>query len=112
MDNCPNCNNRVCVNSSMTHLANLCDLIFDSSQPELMMLDEYYINMGFLLNDEYPEKLRKPRKIPTKLPQRLPELVTPFIYFEEFPAISITCKKTPWIFHYADSEIDVEFLDN
>lgn len=109
---CPNCDNEVCANSAVTHFANICDLIFDSNQTELMMLDECYINMGFLLNGEYPEKLRKPRKIPAKLPQRLPELETPFIFLEGFPVISITCKKTPWIFHYAESEIDVECLDN
>lgn len=112
MDNCPNCNNSVCVNATMTHLANICDLIFDSNQVELMMLDECYIERSFLLNDEYPEKLRKPRKIPAKLPQKLPEIVTPFIFREGFPVISITCKRTPWIFQYSDSEIDVEYLDN
>ena len=112
MNQCPNCNNRVCVNTSLTHLANICDLIFDSNQMELMMIDESYINMEFLLNEEYPQKLRKPRKLPAKLPQRLPELTTPFIYLEEFPVITITCKKTPWIFQYGDFEIDVECLDN
>ena len=113
MDNCPNCSNEICANGFITHLLNAFDLMSDSNPMEMQLVDESFLNGGFLVSNEYPDKLRKPRKIPTVIPKRLPDIGDfDFFDLESFQSITVTCKNTPWIFQYRQSVIDVEVLDN
>ena len=113
MDNCPNCSNEICANGFITHLLNAFDLMSDSNPMEMQLVDESFLNGGFLVSNEYPDKLRKPRKIPTVIPKRVPDITKiDFFDVESFVSITVTCKKTPWIFQYTDSFIEVEVLDN
>ena len=113
MTNCPNCTNEICANGAVTHMLNALDLLTDSNPLEMKLVDESFLNGGFLVSSEYPDKLRKPRKIPTVIPKRVPD-ISDFDFFDagSFVSITVTCKKTPWIFHYEDSFVEVEVLDN
>ncbi|MCR5026665.1 MAG: hypothetical protein K6A34_04400 [Methanobrevibacter sp.] len=113
MDNCPNCTNEICANGAMTQMFDAFDKMFDSNPLEMQRVDESFINGGFLVSNEYPDKLRKPRKIPTVIPKRLPD-IGDFDFFdkESFLSITVTCKRSPWIFHYSQSMVDIEVLDN
>ena len=94
-------------------MINALDLMTDSNPLEMQLVDESFLNGGFLVSNEYPDKLRKPRKIPTVIPKRLPDISeVDFFDSESFLSITVTCKKTPWIFQYRDSFVDVEVLDN
>ena len=113
MHNCPNCTNEICANGAMTHMMNALDLMTDSNPLEMQLVDESFLKGGFLVSNEYLDKLRKPRKIPTVIPKKVPDISEiDFFDVRSFVSITVTCKKTPWIFQYRDSFIEVEVLDN
>ena len=94
-------------------MLNVFDLMTDANPLEMQLVDESFLNGGFLVSNEYPDKLRKPRKIPTVIPKRLPD-ISDFDFFDaaSFQSITVTCKKSPWIFQYSQSLVDIEVLDN
>ena len=108
--NCPDCKADVCINTALSELVRVFILASKTNQDDIEAIDETYINNQYMLNNEYPEKLRKPRKIPAKLPK--PVSSGPFFLHHYFPTISVTCMKTPWVFEYVDSFIEIEFMDN
>ena len=113
VNNCPNCNNEICANGFMTHMVSVMDLMTNPNQLEMMLVDETFLSEEYFLNNDYPDKLRKPRVLPAVISKRLPD-ISDFEFFnqESFQAVSITCKNTPWIFQYTDSFVDVEVFDN
>ena len=96
MENCPNCQNQVCVNPSFTQ------------------------TLEFILSEDFINRHKKPRRIPSKIPRKLPRDISNNLFarltednFAEYcGVISVTCKNTPMVFEYADAGIDLEYLDN
>ena len=108
MENCPNCQNQVCVNPSFTQTLNFLDLVTESNSFEMET------------NEEFINRHKKPRRIPSKIPRKLPRDISNSLFarltednFAEYcGVISVTCKNTPLVFEYTDAGIDLEYLDN
>ena len=119
MENCPNCQNNICVNPSFTHFLNILDLVTESNSFELEMNEEFQL-MEFILSEDFINRHRKPRRVPSKIPRRLPreisnnlfERLTEDNFTQYCGVISVTCKNTPMVFEYTSSAIDLEYLDN
>lgn len=119
MENCPNCNNHVCVNPSITQTLNFLDLITESNLFELETNEEFLL-MEFILSEDFINRHKKPRRIPSKIPRKLPKSISNNLFerltednFQEYcGVISVTCKNTPLVFEYAEAGVDLEYLDN
>jgi len=119
MENCPNCQNQVCVNPSFTQTLNFLDLVTESNSFE-METNEEFLLMEFILSEDFINRHKKPRRIPSKIPRKLPRDISNNLFarltednFAEYcGVISVTCKNTPMVFEYADAGIDLEYLDN
>ena len=119
MENCPNCQNQVCVNPSFTQTLNFLDLVTESNSFE-METNEEFLLMEFILSEDFINRHKKPRRIPSKIPRKLPRDISNNLFarltednFAEYcGVISVTCKNTPLVFEYADAGIDLEYLDN
>lgn len=117
MKKCPNCNKSICLNPSVTQIVNFLDLMEESNLFELESSEEYML-MEFILTEDFINRHKKPRTIPSKLPRRLPEGVYNNTFYEASSdnfieycgVVSVTCKNSEFVFEYADA--DIGFLDN
>lgn len=117
MEKCPNCTNSLCVNPSFTQTLNVIDLMTESNLFELESSEEYML-MEFILSEDFINRHKKPRTIPSKLPRRLPRQISGNLFYMEAEnsfidycgVVSVTCKNSAFVFEYADA--DVEYLDN
>lgn len=117
MEKCPNCNKNICLNPSVTQIVNFLDLMEESNLFELESSEEYML-MELLLTEDFINRHKKPRTIPSKLPRRLPEGVYNNMFYEASSdnfiencgVVSVTCKNSEFVFEYADA--DIGFLDN
>ena len=74
--------------------------------------------VGDILTEDFINRHKKPRTIPSKLPRRLPEGVYNNTFYEASSdnfieycgVVSVTCKNSEFVFEYADA--DIGFLDN
>lgn len=119
MENCPNCQNVVCVNPSITQVLNFLDLIAESNSFELETNEEFMLR-EFILSEDFINRHKKPRRIPSKIPRKLPrdisnnlfERLTEDNFAQYCGVISVTCKNTSLVFEYTDAGVDLEYLDN
>lgn len=117
MEKCPNCKNEVCTNPSLTQILNYLDLKTESNLFELENSEEYML-MEFILSEDFIRRNKKPRTIPSKVPRRLPRQISGNLFYlenednfiEYCGVVSVTCKKSSFVFEYADA--DIEYLDN
>ncbi|MBR0271637.1 MAG: hypothetical protein IJQ68_06580 [Methanobrevibacter sp.] len=98
------------MNPSFTHLSNFIDLFSESNLFELVT-NERVMLMELILPQDFIEK-HTPRRIPQKIPRSFMNN-----FMEEnlsaFPGVvSVTCKKSPFVFEYVDFDLDLEYLDN
>jgi hypothetical protein len=89
----------------------------ESNLFELETSEEYML-MEFILSEDFINRHKKPRTIPSKVPRRLPRQISGNLFYQECPdnfieycgVVSVTCKNSQFVFEYADA--DVEYLDN
>lgn len=110
MVNCPNCENRVCVNTSYTHLSNFIDLTSESNLFELEN-NENVMLMKFILPQDFLDE-HVPRSIPQKIPRPFSISLLGGDMMMLPGVVSITCKNSPFVFEYNDFDADLEYLDN
>ena len=91
MENCPNCQNNVCVNPSFTHFLNILDLVTESNSFELEMNEEFQL-MEFILSEDFINRHRKPRRVPSKIPRRANPNSTADLIFRREQCI---CRRSP-----------------
>ena len=119
MENCPNCQNHVCVNASFTQILNFLELVSESNSFEMENNEEFML-MEFILSEDFINRHKKPRRISSKIPRKLPREISNNLFdrltednFQEYcGVISVTCKNTPLVFEYTSSGVDLEYLDN
>lgn len=110
MANCPNCENRVCVNTSYTHVSNFIDLTSESNLFDLVN-NERAMLMRFILPHDFFNV-----HVPRTIPQKIPRPYSSSLFGDDIimlpGVVSVTCKNSPFVFEYNDFDADLEYLDN
>ncbi len=78
---------------------------FDLKINENAMLVDFFVPQDFIDRN-------RPRRIPQKLPRSLSDAIVEEEMTSFSGVVSVTCNKSPLVFEYADSQLNLEYLDN